>query len=92
MAMRVVTLDRLEDFIEDKVGREQTLLKGSECVKFIDSETSETTCYLPNSQVSNLDDEYPFLKFRDQISGVLAVCGEIVPDEDIIPYTYLLDL
>ena len=92
MAMRVVTLDRLEDFIEDKIGREQTLLKDSECVKFIDSETSETTCYLPNSQVSNLGDEYPFLKFRDQISGVLAVCGEIVPDEDIIPYTYLLDL
>ena len=90
--MRVVTLDRLGDFIEDKVGRSQTLLKGSECVKFVDSETSETTCYLPNSQVSNLDDESPFLKFRDQISGVLSVCGEIVPDDDILPYAYLLEL
>ena len=90
--MRVVTLGRLGDFIEDKVGRSQTLLKGSECVKFVDSETSETTCYLPNSQVSNLDDESPFLKFRDQISGVLSVCGEIVPDDDILPYAYLLEL
>lgn len=90
--MRVVTLDRLGDFIEDKVGRSQTLLKGSKCVKFVDSETSETTCYLPNSQVSNLDDESPFLKFRDQISGVLSVCGEIVPDDDILPYAYLIEL
>lgn len=91
MAMRVVTLEKLGDYIENKLGRKQTLLKGSTCVQFIDPLNSSVSCYLPNYQVTNLEDEQPFLKFRDQVSGVLAVCGELVSDEEIRPYSYLLD-
>ena len=91
MAMRVVTLDKLSDYIENKLGRKQIMHRGTDCVKFIDSSDSSISCYLPNSQVSNLKDEHPFLKFRDQVSGVLAVCGELVSDEEIKPYSYLLD-
>lgn len=91
MAMRVVTLEKLEDFIEDKIGVKPTVLKGSNCIRFINPITSIVSCYLPNSQVNNLTDEHPFLKFRDQVIGVIAINGSIVDEEEIKPYTFILD-
>lgn len=92
MAMRVITLDRLKDYIEDKVVSEQNLIRGTDFVEYRDKVTGDITCHIPNSRVSNLDDEHPFLKFRDQVNGVLEVCGDGVNIEDIISYSYLLDL
>lgn len=91
MAMRVVTLNRLGDYIENKLGRKQIIVKGSGCVKFVDQLDSSISCYLPNSQISGLNEETPFLKFRDQVSGVLIVCNKIVSDEEIKPYSFLID-
>ena len=92
MAMRVITLDRLKDYIEDKVVSEQNMIRGTDFVEYRDKVTGDITCNIPNSRVSNLEDEYPFLKFRDQVNGVLKVCGDDVNVEDIISYSYLLDL
>lgn len=91
MAMRVVTLNKLGDYIKDKLGRDQIMVKDGNSVRFIDSSDNSISCYLPNSQVSNLSDENPFLKFRDQVRGVLSVRGELVLEEDLAPYSYLLD-
>lgn len=91
MAMRVVTLERLGDYIEDKLGSEQKIFKTDSYVKFVDSESRKVSCCLPSSQVSGISDDLPFLKFRDQVSGVLSVCGEIISDDEIKPYSYLLD-
>lgn len=78
MAMRVITLDRLKDYIEDKVVSEQNLIRGTDFVEYRDKVTGDITCHIPNSRVSNLDDEHPFLKFRDQVNGILKVCGDDV--------------
>lgn len=91
MAMRVVTLERLGDFIENKLGSKQTIIKSTNSVKYVDSSNKSVSCEIPSSQMNNLSDEHPFLKFRDQISGVLTVSGSLVKEDDIRPYSYLLD-
>lgn len=91
MAMRVVTLDNLKSFIEDTSKSSVNIAKKQSSVVFIGSETNDTMCSIPNTGISNLSDEIPFLKFRDQVSGVLKVNGRIVSDEEIKPYSFLLD-
>lgn len=91
MAMRVLTLERLGNFIEDRLGSKQTMYRGIDCIQFISVTNNCVSCSLPFSQISDLDEEVPFLKFRDQVSGVLCVDGVEISDEDIKPYSYLLD-
>lgn len=90
MAMRVVTVDKLRDFIEDKCSRKVTLIKNENSIQFVDNRNN-ILCNLEKNEVSNFTDETPFLKFRDQVSGVLQINKCVVSDDEIKPYSFLLD-
>lgn len=90
MAMRILTLDRLSDLLKDKTGQDQTLVRMEDRIQFTDSR-NHVSCEIPNESISNLEEKVPFLKFRDQVSGVLCLDGKLLADEEVKPYTYFLD-
>lgn len=92
MAMRVVTLDRLNEFISDKTGVQHNVVKGVSHVHFVNSLSGLCSFSVSNIQVNNINDEQPFLKFRDQVSGVLVINNEVIKDNDIKPYSYLIEM
>lgn len=91
MAMRVVTLDKLHEFIDSKLNIQSVMQRSNDNVIFKDVSESRVVCSVPLSQITNINDDVPFLKFRDQVSGVLFLNGNVIPDDEIKPYSYLLD-
>lgn len=91
MAMRVVTLDKLHEFIDSKLNIQSIMQRSNDSIIFEDSSDSSVVCSVPFSQITNIHDDVPFLKFRDQVSGVLFLNGNVISDDEIKPYSYLLD-
>lgn len=89
MAMRVVTLEKLGSYIQDTTGSTCTLVRGNKGVKYMSGR--DIVCEIPNSDISNPNDEHPFLKFRDQVEGKIKINGVLAKCDDIQPYSYLLD-
>lgn len=89
MAMRIITLEKLGSYIKDTTDSVFTLVRDNESVKYVSGK--DIVCEISNSDISNPNDEQPFLKFRDQVEGKIKINGVLAKCADIQPYSYLLD-
>lgn len=91
MAMRIITVEKLKDCVEDRLGRKQLLIKDENNVKIVDAYTDTVNCCISRDSISNFDDSQPFLKFRDQVSSGISMSNDFISAEELKPYSYLLD-
>ena len=91
MAMRIITVEKLKDCVEDRLGTKQLLIKDENTVKIISEDTGFINCCLPKSNITNFNDIQPFLKFRDQVSRGIPMSNDFISAEELKPYSYLLD-
>ena len=95
MAMRIVTIDKLNEYINDKTKREHVIVRKNDSIRFVPKRgipfLKRPACVLQSTMVSDFNEEVPFLKFRDQVSGVLKVNGSVVDDDEIKAYAFYLD-
>lgn len=89
MAMRVLTLDKLQEFISNHTGVEHSMISNDDYVSFVNKDKNTISYSLSSKRLSGKDTKY--LRFRDDVSGLIKIDNKIIDDESLKPYTYLLD-
>lgn len=94
--MKVITLDKLTEYISEKHGK-QTIFRDNDNKKvFIYNAGAEHTdlnnvhCTLDFSHINDLNTAYPFIKSREAEAGALVIDGIVPKFDDLKGYTYKL--
>lgn len=104
MARKVITLDGIRQYIEDKSNKEQKVIMACSCNGKVFAIADTTAVLLglnetddgvhsviTDNEIKDFDADHPFMELKEALKGNLRVDGVIPPEDDLRKYCVTID-